>query len=68
MNRLQNFSENSPLEMPNMHNILFLTKTVDFDGKFENLDVDEQKQTIDGIRNLLTQYITSNKASLIKDC
>lgn len=68
MNRLQNFSENSPLEMPNMHNILFLTKTVDFDGKFEDLDVDEQKQTIDGIRNLLTQYITSNKASLIKDC
>ena len=68
MNRLQNFSENSPLEMPNMHNILFLTKTVDFDGKFENLDADEQKQTIDGIRNLLTQYITSNKASLIKDC
>jgi hypothetical protein len=43
MNRLQNFSENSPLEMPNMHNILFLTKTVDFDGKFEDLDVDEQK-------------------------
>lgn len=68
MNRLQNFSENSPLEMPNMHNTLFLTKTVDFDGKFEDLDVDEQKQTIDGIRNLLTQYITSNKASLIKDC
>lgn len=68
MNRLQNFSENSPLEMPNMHNILFLTKTVDFDGKFDDLDVDEQKQTIDGIRNLLTQYITSNKASLIKDC
>ena len=51
-----------------MHNTLFLTKTVDFDGKFEDLDVDEQKQTIDGIRNLLTQYITSNKASLIKDC
>ena len=68
MNRLQNFSENSPLEMPNMHNILFLTKTVDFDGKFDDLDADEQKQTIDGIRNLLTQYITSNKASLIKDC
>ena len=68
MNRLQNFSENSPLEMPNMHNTLFLTKTVDFDGKFEDLDADEQKQTIDGIRNLLTQYITSNKASLIKDC
>ncbi len=68
MNRLQNFSENSPLEMPNMHNILFLTKIVDFDGKFDDLDVDEQKQTIDGIRNLLTQYITSNKASLIKDC
>ena len=68
MNRLQNFSENSPLEMPNMHNTLFLTKIVDFDGKFEDLDVDEQKQTIDGIRNLLTQYITSNKASLIKDC
>lgn len=68
MNRLQNFSENSPLEMPNMHNTLFLTKTMDFDGKFEDLDVDEQKQTIDGIRNLLTQYITSNKASLIKDC
>lgn len=68
MNRLQNFSENSPLEMPNMHNTLFLTKTVDFDGKFEDLDIDEQKQTIDGIRNLLTQYITSNKASLIKDC
>lgn len=68
MNRLQNFSENSPLEMPNMHNTLFLTKIVDFDGKFEDLDADEQKQTIDGIRNLLTQYITSNKASLIKDC
>ena len=68
MNRLQNFSENSPLEMPNMHNILFLTKTIDFDGKFDELDADEQKQTIDGIRNLLTQYITSNKASLIKDC
>lgn len=68
MNRLQNFSENSPLEMPNMHNILFLTKIVDFDGKFNDLDADEQKQTIDGIRNLLTQYITSNKASLIKDC
>ena len=68
MNRLQNFSENSPLEMPNMHNTLFLTKTVDFDGKFEDLDADEQKQTIDGIRNLLTQYITSNKALLIKDC
>ncbi len=68
MNRLQNFSENSPLEMPNMHNILFLTKTIDFDGKFDDLDADEQKQTIDGIRNLLTQYITSNKASLIKDC
>lgn len=68
MNRLQNFSENSPLEMPNMHNVLFLTKTIDFDGKFEDLDMDEQKQTIDGIRNLLTQYITSNKASLIKDC
>jgi hypothetical protein len=43
MNRLQNFSENSPLEMPNMYNTLFLTKTVDFDGKFEDLDVDEQK-------------------------
>jgi len=41
MNRLQNFSENSPLEMPNMHNILFLTKIVDFDGKFEDLDADE---------------------------
>lgn len=68
MNRLQNFSENSPLEMPNMHDTLFLTKIVDFDGKFEDLDMDEQKQTIDGIRNLLTQYITSNKASLIKDC
>ena len=68
MNRLQNFSENSPLEMPNMHNTLFLTKIVDFDGKFDDLDADEQKQTIDGIRNLLTQYITSNKASLIKDC
>lgn len=68
MNRLQNFSENSPLEMPNIHNILFLTKTVDFDGKFEDLDADEQQQTIDGIRNLLTSYITSNKASLIKDC
>lgn len=68
MNRYQNFSENSPLEMPNMHNTLFLSKTVDFDGKFDDLDVDEQKQTIDGIRNLLTQYITSNKASLIKDC
>ena len=68
MNRYQNFSENSPLEMPNMHKTLFLTKIVDFDGKFEDLDADEQKQTIDGIRNLLTQYITSNKASLIKDC
>ena len=68
MNRLQNFSENSPLEMPNMHNTLFLTKIVDFNGKFDDLDADEQKQTIDGIRNLLTQYITSNKASLIKDC
>lgn len=68
MNRYQNFSENSPLEMPKMHETLFLTKIVDFDGKFENLDADEQKQTIDGIRNLLTSYITSNKASLIKDC
>lgn len=68
MNRLQNFSENSPLEMPNMHNTLFLTKTIDFAGKFENLDSKEQSETLDNIRNLLTQYITSNKASIIKDC
>lgn len=68
MNRLQNFSENSPLEMPNMHNTLFLTKTIDFDGNFESLDSEEQSETLDNIRNLLTQYITSNKASIIKDC
>lgn len=68
MNRLQNFQENCSFEMPNLHNINFLAKTIDFDGKIEDLDSKEQEDILKGIKNLLIQYSTSNKAILLKDC
>lgn len=68
LRRLQNFMENCPLEMPNMHNNNFLIKTIDFEGKFEDLDNKEQESLIEQIKNLLTSFSVSNKISIIKDC
>lgn len=68
LKRFQNFQEECPLELVNMHNTNFLVKSIDFKGEFKDMDGNEQKDLITQIKSLLTSFSTSNKIYIVKDC
>lgn len=63
LNRLQNFVENCPFEMPNMYATVRLTQLIDYNGSLE-----EALKHIEDVKNLLIQYSSSSKALIIVDC
>lgn len=65
LNRLQNFVENCPFEMPNMYATVRLTQIIDYEGSLQEEDL---KNNIQDVKNLLVQYSSSSKALIIVDC
>lgn len=63
MNRLKNYMENTPFDMPDMFKNKFLVKAIDYDEN--NSDETEVK---DQIANILVKFITNSRAQLVKDC
>ena len=61
LNRLQNFAEYCPFEMPTMAHISEVFAAIDFEG-------DASEEVLERIKNILLDFSSSGKLIIFKDC
>lgn len=68
LRRWENFETNCSIQLPHQHNSQHLIRTIDYEGSFDKLSEEDQKQLKEDVMNLLKQFSISNKLLIYKDC